>query len=99
MFTLYKIEPGERPRFILELEESNYYYTAVQIRPTVDLNTAQNCASYSFDARIKTEMYCSYQYLSIDAKKVFHAHFNAHKPATNFKNRKYERGHLGNYQI
>jgi len=38
---------------------------------------AQNCGSYSFDARIKilTEMYCSHQYLSID-----HAHLNAHKP-------------------
>jgi len=25
-------------------------------------------------------MYCSHQYLSIDQKKVCHAHFNAHKP-------------------
>jgi len=31
--------------------------------------TAQNCGSYSFDARINiTEMYCSHQYLSIDLK-------------------------------
>jgi len=38
---------------------------------------------YSFDARIKmlTEMYCSYQY---QPKKVCHAHFDAHKPLTNF---------------
>jgi len=40
---------------------------------------ARNCGSYSFDARIQilTEMYCSYQYLSIDPKKV--CHFNVHK--------------------
>jgi len=25
-------------------------------------------------------MYCSHQYLSIDTKKVCHAHLNAHKP-------------------
>jgi len=25
-------------------------------------------------------MYCSHQYLSINPKKVFHAHFNTHKP-------------------
>jgi len=44
--------------------------------------TAQNGGSYSFSAKIKilTEMYCSHQYLSIDPKKVSHAHFNAHKP-------------------
>jgi len=29
---------------------------------------------------ILTEMYCSHQYLSINLKKVCHAHFNAHKP-------------------
>jgi len=39
-----------------------------RITPTL---TAQNCGSYSFDARIKilTEMYWSRQYLSIDPKK------------------------------
>jgi len=33
--------------------------------------TAQDCGSYSFDARIKilAVIYCSYQYLSIDPKK------------------------------
>jgi len=31
---------------------------------------AQNCGSYSFDARIKlAEMYCSHQYQLIDPKK------------------------------
>jgi len=42
--------------------------------------TAQNCGSYSFHARIKilTEMYYSHQYLSIDQKKVCHAHSNTH---------------------
>jgi len=40
-------------------------------------------------------MCCSHQYLSIDPKKVCHAHFNAQKLK---KNRKYERGYLGNYQ-
>jgi len=36
---------------------------------------------HCFDARIKilAEMYCSYQYLSIDPKKINHAHINAHK--------------------
>jgi len=35
---------------------------------------------YSFDARIKilTEVYCSLQYLSIDLKKICHAHSNVH---------------------
>jgi len=42
-------------------------------------------------------MYCSYQYLSINPKKKYYAHFSAHKPPRNFKNRKYERGYLGNY--
>jgi len=42
-------------------------------RPLLRPQTAQNCGSYSFDARIKIliEMYCSYQYLSIDSKKKF----------------------------
>jgi len=33
--------------------------------------TARNCGSYSFDARIKilTEVHCSHQYLSSDPKK------------------------------
>jgi len=35
------------------------------VAPTVlMLQTAKNCGSYSFDAREKTEMYCSHQYLS-----------------------------------
>jgi len=43
--------------------------------------TTQNCGSYSFNARTKilTQIYCFYQYISIDPKKVCHAHFNAHK--------------------
>jgi len=51
-------------------------------RPLLRQQTVQNCGSYSFDARIKilTEIYFSLQYLSIDPKKVCHAHFNAHKP-------------------
>jgi len=46
-------------------------------------SNAQNGGSYSFDARIKilTEMYCSHQYLSIDPKKVLHAH-KPPKPVT-----------------
>jgi len=52
-----------------------------------------NCGSYSFDARVKilTKINCSYQYLSIDPKK------SLPRPQTS-KNRKYERGYLGNYQ-
>jgi len=30
-------------------------------------------------------MYCSHQYPSIEPIKFSHAHFNAHKPPTNFK--------------
>jgi len=40
-------------------------------RPLLRPQTAQNCGSYSFDARIKTltEIYCYRQYLSVDIKK------------------------------
>jgi len=46
-----------------------------------ELLTQGNCRSHSLEAKIKilTEMY-SHQYLSIDTKKVCHAHFNALKP-------------------
>jgi len=39
--------------------------------PTLTPQTAQNCGSYSFDARMKIliEMYCSHQYLPIDPKQ------------------------------
>jgi len=49
-------------------------------RPLQRPQTAQNCVFYSFDDRIKifTEMYWSRQYLSIDPKKICHAHSNAH---------------------
>jgi len=50
-------------------------------RPLLRPQVAQNCGFYSFHARIQilTKMYCYLQYLSINPKKVCHAHFNAHK--------------------
>jgi len=56
------------------LDTTAYIHNKV---PLLRPQTAQNCGSYSFDARIKilAEMYCFHQYLSIG-----HAHSNAHKP-------------------
>jgi len=60
-------------------------------------SNAQNCGSYSVDARIQivTEMYCPHQYLSISPKKSWPRPLQ--RPQTS-KNRKYERGYLRNYQ-
>jgi len=59
-------------------------------RPLKRPQAAQNCGSYSFDARIQilTEMCFSHQYLSIDPKKKF---ATPTLTPTNFKNRKFER--------
>jgi len=44
-------------------------------------------------------MHCSHQYLSIDKKKFATPTLKTTKRLQTSKNRKYERGYLGNYKI
>jgi len=45
------------------------------------------------------EMYCSYKYLLIDQKKFVTPTLTPTNRPQTLKNRRYERGYLGNYQI
>jgi len=70
------------------------------LTPTI---TAQNCGSYSFDARKKMkkkDLKCvvlinTYR---LTQKKVRHAHVNAISHPQTWKNRKYEHRYFKNYQ-
>jgi len=81
-------------RFGVQIPELLPQRATPTITPT---NRIKNWDLYSVDDRIKilTEAYCSYQYLSIDPKKSLPRPLK--RPQTS-KNRKYERGYLGNYQ-
>jgi len=59
---------------------SNAHKPPKAVAPTRP-QTAQNCGSYSFNARIQivTEMCCSHQYLSVNTKKSLPRPQTAHK--------------------
>jgi len=69
-------------------------------RPLSRPQAAKICGDQRFDTRNKilTEMYCSYQYLSIDLKIFATPTLTPTNCPQTFKNRKYERRYLGNYQ-